>query len=91
MIHAVVAICPNVVHNPFADNIVKIDEVTPLLDKVAVLRMTDGEIAKVRREYKDIIVDVLDTSRPERYKDRSAAYTFAAADIASVELSGSGY
>lgn len=53
--------------------------------------MTDGEIVKVRvrvvdDEYDDLIVDVLESSSPERYKDRSAAYTFTASDIASAEL-----
>jgi len=60
------------------------------LDKTVTLRMTDGEIAKVRvrvvdEEYDDLIVDVLETSSPARYRDRSAAYTFAAADIESAE------
>lgn len=53
--------------------------------------MTNGETAKVRvrvvdAEYDDLIVDVLETSTPERYRDRLAAYTFAASDIESAEL-----
>jgi hypothetical protein len=44
------------------------------LDKTVTLRMTDGEIAKVRvrvvgEEYDDLIVDVLETSSPARYRD----------------------
>ena len=61
------------------------------LDKTVVLHMTDGENAKVRvdfldQEYEDIIVKVLETSHPEHYRDNSAAYTVAAADIASAKL-----
>jgi hypothetical protein len=67
----------------------KIAELQPFLDKTVKLHMTDGEIAKVRvdflsDEYEDITVDVLETSRPDRYQVRSASYTFAAADIVSV-------
>jgi hypothetical protein len=52
--------------------------------------MTDGEIAKVRicmldAEYDDLIVDVLETSFPERYLSHLAAYTFSAKDISSAE------
>ncbi len=68
-----------------------LNDLKPFLDKTVTLRMTDGEIAKVRlrmvdEEYDDLIVDVLETSSPERYRNHLAAYTFAAADIASAEL-----
>ena len=61
------------------------------VDKTVVLHMMDGETAKVRvdfldQEYEDIIVKVLETSHLEHYRDSSAAYTFAAADIASAKL-----
>jgi hypothetical protein len=74
------------------DDPVTLDDLKPFLDKTATLHMTDGEAVKVKvrfvdDEYQDIIADVLETSRPEHYRDPSAAYTFAAADIASVELS----
>ena len=60
------------------------------LDQTVTLRMTNGEIAKVKvrlidDEYGDLIVDVLETSTPERYRDRLAAYSFAASDIESAE------
>jgi hypothetical protein len=68
-----------------------LDQLKQFLDKTVVLRMTDGERATVRvrlvdEEYADVIVDVLETSSPERYKDRSAAYAIAAPDVASAEL-----
>jgi hypothetical protein len=68
-----------------------INDLKPFLDKTVTLRMTDGEIAKVRvrmvdEEYDDLIVDVLETSSPERYRNHPSAYTFAATDIASAEL-----
>ena len=69
----------------------RIDDLVAFVDKEAILRMSDGEVATVRvnsvdREYDDIIVDVVETSRPERYLNRTAAYTFAAKDIVSVEI-----
>jgi hypothetical protein len=68
-----------------------LNDLKPFLDKTVTLRMTDGEIAKVKvrmvdEEYDDLIVDVLETSSPERYRNHLAAYTFAATDIASAEL-----
>ena len=69
-----------------------LNDLKQFLDKTVILRMTDGEVAKVKvdfidEEYDDIIVDVLETSCPDRYRDTSAAYTFAAADIVSAEIS----
>jgi hypothetical protein len=69
----------------------KLVDLKQFLDKSAVLAMTDGETAKARvvfvdDEYDDIIVDILETSRPDRYRDPSASYTFAVADIVSAVL-----
>jgi hypothetical protein len=69
----------------------KIADLKPYVDKTITLRMTDGEIAKVRvgsisEEYDDIIVDVLESTRSQPY-DSASAYTFAAADIVSAEQS----
>ena len=70
----------------------ELNDLKQFLDKIVILRMTDGEVAKVKvdfidEEYQDIIVDVLWTSRPDRYRDTSAACAFAAADIVSAEIS----
>jgi hypothetical protein len=67
----------------------KISDLKEFVDRTVTLRMTDGEVLRVRvlfrsEEYNDIIVDVLETTRPERY-DPSSAYSFNAADILSVE------
>lgn len=67
-----------------------ISELKPYVDKTLTLRMTDGEVAKVRviwlsEEYEDIIADVLESTRSQPY-DPSSAYTFAAADILSAEV-----
>jgi small nuclear ribonucleoprotein (snRNP)-like protein len=48
-----------------------LSELKQFLDKTVTLRMTNGETAKVRvrvvdEEYDDLIVDVLETSTPER-------------------------
>jgi hypothetical protein len=65
-----------------------IEDLKPLKDKIVTFRMTDGEVAKVRvhsisDEYEDLIVDILETTKPEHYRDLSNAFTFAAADIVS--------
>jgi hypothetical protein len=65
----------------------RIDDLVPF----AILSMSDGEVATVRvifvdREYDDIVVDVMETSHPERYQNRSSAYTFAVRDILSAEI-----
>ncbi|OAI56886.1 hypothetical protein AYO50_02255 [Acidobacteria bacterium SCGC AG-212-P17] len=67
----------------------KIADLKLYVDKTITLRMTDGEVAKVRvgwisEEYDDIIVDVLESTRSQPY-DPGCAYTFAAADIVSTE------
>ncbi len=67
----------------------RIAELHQFLDKTVTLHMTDGEIARVRvgyvsDEYDDITVDVVGSSRPDRYQVPLASYTFAAADIVSV-------
>jgi len=69
-----------------------LNDLKQFVDKTVILRMTDGEVAKVKvdfidEDYDDIIVDVLETSRPDRYRDTSTAYAFAAADIVSAEIS----
>lgn len=67
-----------------------ISELKQFLDKTITLHMNNGEVTKVKvhfvdEEYNDLIVDVLETSSPERYRDRAAAYIFPASDIASAE------
>ena len=69
----------------------KISELKKFVDKTVTLRMTDGEVAKVRlcfadEEYNDIIVDVLESTRSQPY-DSANAYTFAAAEVVSAEVS----
>ena len=69
----------------------KLSVLNQFVDKTVLVKMTDGETATVRVnfvdvEYDDIIVDVLETSRPDRYRERMAAYTFAARDIVSAKL-----
>jgi hypothetical protein len=69
----------------------KIVDLKGFVDKTVTLRLTEDEVAKVRvlwisEEYDDIIVDVLESTRSQPY-DPSSAYTFAAADIISAEVS----
>ena len=50
----------------------RISDLKEYLDKTVILRMTDGEVAKVRvrfadEEYDDIIVDVLESTRSQPY------------------------
>jgi hypothetical protein len=67
----------------------KISELAEFVDKTVTLRVTDGEVAKVRVDFiseedEDIIVDVLESTRLAPY-DPSCAYLFEAADIVSAE------
>lgn len=66
-----------------------IEELKWLKDKVVTLQMNNGEIARVRvhwvdDEYDDLIVDILETNKPELYGDLSNTFTFSAADIVPV-------
>jgi len=70
----------------------RIADLRQFLDKTVTVRMNDGEVAKVKvtfvdEEYEDVIAAVVETSCPDHYRNACAVYTFAAADIASVELS----
>ena len=70
----------------------ELNELKQLCHKTVILQLSDGEVLKVKiifvdDEYEDIIADVLETSRPDRYRDASAAYTIAAVDILSARLS----
>lgn len=70
----------------------RIEDLAQFVDRTVTLRMTDGEIVKVKvnfvdEESDDLIAAVQETSRPERYRSPCAIYTFAATDIASAEPS----
>lgn len=70
----------------------RIDELKNFVDKTVMLRMRDGETAKVKVgfvdvEYEEVIAAVVESSRPEHYRAPCAVYTFAAGDIVSAELS----
>jgi hypothetical protein len=70
----------------------RIDELKNFVDKTVMLRMRDGETAKVKvgfvdEEYEEVIAAVVESSRPEHYRAPCAVYTFAAGDIVSAELS----
>jgi len=65
-------------------------EVRPYQGKKAIVRLLNGEVATVQiiyvdAEYEDIIVDVVQTNRPENYQQSGAAYAISVADIISVE------
>jgi small nuclear ribonucleoprotein (snRNP)-like protein len=72
-----------------------IHELKKFEDKIVILHLTDGERLRaklswvnVSSEYDDVIVDVIETSQPERYKDPEAAYTIPCGMIQSVEECG---
>jgi hypothetical protein len=70
---------------------VTITQLQEFQDCTAILRLTDGEILKAKSdfidlEYEDIIVDVLETSKPEHYRGpKNYAYAIKATDVLSVE------
>lgn len=70
----------------------RIEDLKPLLDRTVILRMINGETAKVKINFIDeddeeIFAAVVETSVPENYRQPCALHTFAAADIVSAELS----
>jgi hypothetical protein len=68
-----------------------IEELRPYQDKTATLRLYNGEIATVKivlvdAEYDDIVVEIIQTNRPQQYKGPAGStYTIQAVDIASVD------
>jgi len=70
---------------------VTIAQLRGLQNCTVVLRLTDGEVLMSRinfvdLEYEDIVIDVLETNRPEQYKGpKNSAYAIKAEDIASIE------
>jgi hypothetical protein len=67
-------------------------EFAKFVDRTLMLRMTNGETAKVKVNFLDeeageIVGAVLEASDPEHYRSACAMHTFAAADIVRAELS----
>lgn len=70
----------------------RIDDLKPFVDKTVIIRMNDGEIAKVKvsfinEEDEDLMAVVVESSCADRYRGACALHTFAASDIGSIELS----
>jgi hypothetical protein len=70
----------------------RVDDLKQFVDKTVIIRTHDGETAKIKvnfidEEDEDVIAAVMESSCAEHYRSACAIYTFAAADIASVELS----
>jgi hypothetical protein len=71
--------------------VLRIDDLVQFVDRNAILRMSDGEVATIHvifvdRDARDIIGDILQPSRPERYLKRSSAYAFTAGDIETADI-----
>jgi hypothetical protein len=68
-------------------------EVRPYQDKIVILDLSDGEITKAKilfadAEYGDIVVDIITTNRPERYRrDTKSAFAIRVTDLISIEES----
>ena len=70
----------------------RIHDLKHFLNRTVTLRMTDGEIAKVKVDFvdeedEDVIGVLVETSQPEQYRHACAVHTFAAAEILSAEIS----
>jgi hypothetical protein len=71
---------------------VRIGNLKKFQDCTVVLQLIDGEtlkakIALVDGEYDDIVVEVVQTNKPEHYKDLNSADVVKAADILTIERS----
>jgi hypothetical protein len=69
----------------------KIHELKRFEDTVATLQLADGEVLKAKIcfvdfEYKDVIVDVIETDQPQHYRDPNASYTISAENILYVQV-----
>ena len=69
-----------------------ITELKPYEDKTVILHLHDGEIATAKiafvdAEYEDIIVDILQTNRPESYQKpiSSSSFTVRLSDLDLIE------
>jgi hypothetical protein len=68
-----------------------IAELRPYQDKTVILHLHDGEIATVKVafvdvEYQDLIVDIINTNRSQKYKGpANSAHVIRAADLAAIE------
>ena len=68
-----------------------IEQLQQFLDSKVILRLSDGEILTARInfvdvEYEDVIVDVVETSNPSKYRGpKNAVYTVKAGDVVSIE------
>ncbi len=70
----------------------RINELKPFLNRTVILHMTNGDFAKVKVTFVDeddgeIFAAIVETSTPDNYRHACAVHAFAAADIASVDLS----
>lgn len=70
----------------------EISDIKRFLGQTAIMRMTNGEVLKVKIDFVDdeddnVAAAVLETSHPEHYRQPCAMHTFAASEIASVDLS----
>jgi hypothetical protein len=69
-----------------------IAELKPYEDKTVILHMRDGEITTAKivfvdAEYEDIIVDIVQTNRPETYQKpiQSSAFAVRLSDLDFIE------
>ena len=65
-----------------------IAELRPFQDKTVTLALSDGEITTAKisfvdAEHEDIVVDIIQTNRPDNYRRAGSAYAIAASDVAS--------
>lgn len=70
----------------------KINDLMQFVDKTVIVRMNNGETAKVKVNFVDeedeaVLAAVVETSSPDDYRSACAVFTFAAADITSIEIS----
>jgi hypothetical protein len=70
---------------------VTFQEVRAYQDKIVILYLSDGEVtnAKIQfadAEHEDIVVDIISTNRPDRYRtETKSAFAIRAADLISIK------
>lgn len=70
----------------------KITELKPYEDRTVILHLRDGEIATAKiafvdAEYEDVIVDIVETNRPDAYQKPigSSAFAIRLSDLDFIE------
>jgi hypothetical protein len=83
---------PTAIHTLESPRAMTITELKPYEDKTVILHLRDGEVATAKialvdAEYEDVIVDIVETNRPDAYRKPigSSAFAIRLSDLDFIE------